>query len=350
MEATACNDPPSPCSEWRLDQPSAPTSPSSSGDLFGSSGFESLPEGACTWLSNFCLDQPSGGALGQLPEEALSIVFAMVVDISRISCLSRVARGFSDSLKSELVWANRRVEVPFGAIEGLAPVLSTWLPAWRLASSLVVPRSKQLLAELSQQMPDLPIEVAWRFDSELKGAGVEVIKHGWSVRRVTDAEEEFVVLGDAPLLQTVSATGPAPYLEVILDDRTASMENDLINDFGIGVTAQPPSDINQLGAVADEVPLSWVVDFTKSSVVLSINNSEAAKGSGANGKHLHEGDRVGLRVTPAGTFEIFINGVLLDHLVPLPHECVPPGVNLFPVLDLYGCTARLSRTTALQPC
>jgi len=338
-----------PCAEWRLDQPSAPTSHSLSGDLFRSSSVESLPEGACTWLSNFCLDRPSGGALGELPEEAFSIVLALVVDISRISCLSCVARGFSELLKSELVWANRRVEVPFRAIEGLAPVLSTWLPAWRLASSLVVPRSKQLLAELSQQMPELPIEVAWRFDSELKGAGVEVIKNGWSVRRVTDAEEEFVVLGDAPLLQTVSATGPAPYLEVILDDRTASMENDLINDFGIGVTAQPPSDIRELGAVADEVPLSWVVDFTKSSVVLSVNNSEAAKGSGANGKHLHEGDRVGLRVTPAGTFEIFINGVFLEHLEPLPHECVPPGVNLFPVLDLYGCTAQLSRTNALQP-
>lgn len=39
---------------------------------------------------------------------------------------------------------------------------------------------------------------------------------------------------------------------------------DQINDFGFGVTASDPEELDELGAVADEVPRSWVVDFTQS--------------------------------------------------------------------------------------
>jgi len=328
------------------DEGGASTHSSPFGDIFKSLDSDTFP-GVEGGTVSHC--RHSGETPGGLPDEAWEIVFSLIVDLPRIGSFARVTRGFSQLLKSPMVWAHRAVEVPFGMISGLAPQLDTWLPAWRQASKLVVPRSKQLLAKLSKDVPELPIEVAWRFDARLNGDGVEVINFGWSVKRVADAEEEFVVLGDAPLTQTVSATGLPPYLEVILDDRSADSAGDILNDFGIGVTAQPPSDIDELGSVADEVPLSWVVDFTKHSVVLSINNKEAAKGYGVSGEVLREGDRVGLRVTAAGTIEIFINGKLHEHLVPLPSECVPPGVDLFPVLDLYGCTARLSRTNAYEP-
>lgn len=290
---------------------------------------------------------------GQMSEQAWCLVLALVMDVTRIGCLSRVARGFSAMLKSESVWAWRPLEIPPTVnLETLAPMLGTWLPAWRLATKLIIPRSKQLSAELAQQMPDLPVEVAWRFDPVLKGDGVKVINSGLSVRRLKDADEELVVLGDAPLPQTVAAPDASalpPFLEVTLDERSSDVAGDNLNDFGIGVTARPPTNIDEMGAVADEVPLSWVVDFTKSSVVLSVNNQEAAKGLKVCADDLEEGDRVGLRVTAAGSFEIFINGQLREHLVPMQGDCVPQGVELFPVLDLYGCTTQLSRTNRSSP-
>lgn len=310
-------------------------------------------------LDDFVLDDREPVACaeleGQLPDEAWLLILSLVADVSRIGSLSRVARGFPTLLQSEMVWANRPVRIPPAVIAGLAPQLSTWLPAWRLVSKLIIPRSVQLKAELKKQMPDLPVEVAWRFDYQLKGEGVEVVNHGRSVRRLPGAEEELVVLGDAPLSQTVGCVEGEPYLllpylEVTLDDRSASECGDGLNDFGIGITARPPSaeDITNL-AVADEVPLSWVVDFTKSFIVLSVNNREAAKGLSVKGDDLNEGDRVGLRVTAAGTLEVYINGKQRDHLTPDASECVPRGVELFPVLDLYGCTAQLSRTDAERP-
>jgi len=291
---------------------------------------------------------------GQMSEQAWCLVLAMMMDVTRIGCLSRVARGFSALLKSESVWAWRPVEIPATVnLEKLAPILGTWLPAWRQATKLIIPRSQQLSAELAQQMPDLPVEVAWRFDPVLKGDGVKVLNYGLSVRRLEDADEELVVLGDAPLPQTVAALdAPAlpPFLEVTLDERKSdAKDGDNLNDFGIGVTARPPTNIGEMGAVADEVPLSWVVDFTKTSVVLSVNNLEAAQGKKVCADDLVEGDRVGLRVTDAGSFEVFINGQLREHLVPMQSECVPRGVELFPVLDLYGCTTQLSRTNRRAP-
>jgi hypothetical protein len=216
------------------------------------------------------------------------------------------------------------------------------------------------MKQLSQQAPQIPLEVSWRFDSFLKGEGVEVVNHGHSVRRMPGAEEELVVLGDAPLPQTAckgaegleasASRSQCPYLEVVLNDRSAIGSGDGVNDFGIGVTARPPSNVEEIGAVADEVPLSWVADFTKHSVVLSVNNAEAAKGRCISGEDLQEGDRVGLLITADGNIEIYINGKLRDHLAPAQSERVPQGVELFPVLDLYGCTVQLSRTYADRPC
>jgi len=100
--------------------------------------------------------------------------------------------------------------------------------------------------------------------------------------------------------------------------------------------------------VADEVPRSWVVDFTAASVVLSVNNQEAAKGRCVTADDLREGDRVGLRLMP-GLVEVYINGILREQLAPLPEDCVPIASGLFPVIDLYGRTVQVSRTDAEEP-
>lgn len=287
--------------------------------------------------------------LHQLPEEIWIYFLSMVVEVPLICLLSRVARGVSSLLKSEFVWANRAVLISPASVVTLAPTLSSWLPAWKLVQKLVVPRSSQLLAELSRKAPELPIEVAWRFDQMFKGEGVEVINYGRTVKRCDGAEEELVVLGDAPLPQSAfSDRGRErlPFFEVVLEDRSVEPQ-DIVNDFGIGVTACPPCDMEELGAVAVEVPSSWVVDFAQSSVMLSINNSEVAKAN--HSSCLKEGDRVGLRITTRGSIEIFINGMLYEHFVPPTDKCVPSGVSLYPVLDLYGCTMQLSRTDAADP-
>lgn len=292
-------------------------------------------------LSSAAGSRLPGESPNQVPEDVWHSVLSFVAETPMILRLAPVARGVYTLLKSEVVWADHAVRISPGMVEGLAPNLDAWLPVWRLASKLIVPRSIQLLEEL-QERTNLHIEVAWRFDKELKGRGVDVINHGGSVKRIADAEEELVVLGDAPLIMHEEAH----YFEVSLDDRTADTAMGNLNDFGIGVTARPPSLVAE---VASEVPMSWVVDFTRSSVVLSVNNREAAKGENASAEDLEEGDKVGLRVTPCGSFEIFINGELRQKLVLKMSDRVPRGIKLFPVLDLYGCTAQLSRTDSDSP-
>lgn len=282
---------------------------------------------------------------GKLPEEAWSIILSDIIEVPLIGRLSCLARGFPEVVQSAQVWQGRPVHIHPEVLLAFAPKLGVWLPAWSSASKLVLPRSSQLLAEVSRRAPHIPVEIAWRFDQQLKGQGVEVIKSGSAARRIED--EELVVLGDAPL---PAGDGRMPYLEVCLDVRGEALSSDDVNDFGLGVTACDPQEFRelQLGSVADEVPRSWVVDFTQSSVVLSVNNQEAAKGFDISASTLMEGDRVGLRITPEAV-EVFINGLLRQHLVPAPEERVPTDVGLFPVLDLYGCTVQLSRTWAEVP-
>lgn len=278
----------------------------------------------------------------RLPEEVWALILSIVIEVPAISSMSCVARGFPEVVRSQLTWRGRAVRVPPSCVQSLAPRLPAWLPAWRTAAKLIVPSSAQLLSEVSRRAPDLPVEVAWRFGQHLKGEGVEVFRHGLAVRRI--AEEELVVMGDAAI---VAAPGHAPYLEVCLDERGEG-SGDNLNDFGFGVTACDPKDISQHSAVADDVPRSWVVDFTMNSVVLSVNNKEAAKGLGVSADDLCEGDRVGLRVV-ADALEVYINGTLRERLVPASEDCVPPGIGLFPVLDLYGRTVQVSRTDAEEP-
>jgi hypothetical protein len=282
-------------------------------------------------------------APGFLPQEVWEVILWSAIDVCDILTIASIAPGFLEAVKSPDVWCGRPVRISPSLVRGLAPQLCKWLTVWRRTSKLVLPRSSQLLAEVQRLDPCVPIEVMWRFDQNLKGNGVEVLNHGLAVRRIDD--EELVVLGDAPLPK-----GRTPYLEVRLDERkeAAACSEDELNDFGLGVTACDPEEISELGAVADEVPRSWVVDFTQSSVVLSVNNNEAAKGYSISAYDLHKGDRIGLRVLP-NAVEVYLNGVLCETLRPPPAECVPMGIDLFPVLDLYGRTVQISRTAAEEP-
>jgi len=285
-----------------------------------------------------------GDVLRNFPMEVLSLILAGSVEVSNMNMLLFAAHGFADVLKSEEVWRGRSVRLEPEVITYIAPRLGEWLQAWRSATKILVPRSSQLVAEIARHAPNLKVEVCWHFNSQLKGDGIEVCNHGRSVRRVAD--EELVALGDAPL---PVADEQAPYFEVRLDERGECV-GDGINDFGLGVTACDPTGLFEIGEVADEVPSSWVVDFTQSFVLLSVNNSEAAKGSGyLSSKSLQEGDRVGIRLALDGSVEVFHNGILCEHLRPAPKDRVPSGVDLFPVLDLYGKSVQISRTAAEEP-
>mmetsp|Transcript_25635 Transcript_25635/g.59725 ORF Transcript_25635/g.59725 Transcript_25635/m.59725 type:complete len:515 (+) Transcript_25635:172-1716(+) len=281
----------------------------------------------------------------RLPEDLWMGILSYAAEVEGLSCLSSLGRGFAKVLQSELVWAARPVRIPPSLLLSVGSKLTRWLPAWRRASKLVLPFSQQLLEEVARQAPDLPVEVAWRFDTTVKGAGVEVLQSGEAVRRVED--QDLVVLGDAPL--PMSATSKRPYMEVRLDERGEDV-GDCVNDFGIGLTACNPVQLHELGSVADEVPRSWVIDFTQSSVVLSINNHTAVRGQGATARDLQQGDRVGVRVSIDGGLELYINGRLRDRFQPRLEERIPSGTALFPVLDLYGRTVQLSRTRAEEPC
>lgn len=279
---------------------------------------------------------------GELPEEVWHEVMRLVLDIPDLANFARVSMGFQKMVHSEDAWRGRVVRVPPSCLEHFAPHLEPWLCAWSCAKKLVLPRSAQLLSQVAQRAPDLPVEVSWRFDHHLKGDGVQVLKHGCTVRRV--AEEELVVLGDAAL---PSEQGRCPYLEVHIDECGEGI-GDQINDFGFGVTACDPEEISELGSVADEVPRSWVVDFTQSMVCLSVNNREASQGKRLSAAALKEGCRVGLLVKPT-TFEIYIDGTLRDTLPVRVEDRVPSDTGLYPVLDLYGRTIEISKTEAEEP-
>lgn len=294
--------------------------------------------------SAFCLEHPEAQRQwpGRLPEEVWTALLAFSVEVPSLGRLSRLSRGFPELLASQAVWAGRPVRVSPAVVPRLARRLDRWLRVWQACSKLTLPRSSQLLAEVHRRAPELQVEVAWRFDHHLKGDGVEVTRHGLTARRISD--EELVVLGDSAL---PSGSGQAPFLEVRLDERGEAI-GDGLNDFGFGVTACDPEEIGDLGSVADEVPRSWVVDFTAASVVLSVNNHEAAKGRCVTSDDLRQGDRVGLRLAP-GAVEVYINGILRERLAPATEDCVPVSGGLFPVIDLYGRTVQVSRTDAEEP-
>lgn len=326
----------------------APSTPS----LFHLDSFVSDCGYSC--LDTFHLDAaesyeptPEPCGMESLPGDALIHLLSLAADISSLYPLQMVCRRFGTFMKCEYVWMGHIVHIPCESLVHFMPQLEVWVGAWRQASKLIVPNSADLILKVSQHAPELPLGIAWRFDSELKGAGVEACNGGRSVRRIAEAEDELVALADAPLPSKIADhVSENPYLEVVLDDRSGCPDD--VNDFGIGVTTRLPSKA-EVGAAADDIASSWVVDFTKHHVMLSVNNREAAKASCFCGALLKQGDRVGLLFTAGGSIEIYINGKLEEHLLPRESERVPRDVALFPVFDLYGCTLQLSRTNAKRP-
>eukprot|EP00929_Paragymnodinium_shiwhaense_P063572 TRINITY_DN31763_c0_g2_i1.p1 TRINITY_DN31763_c0_g2~~TRINITY_DN31763_c0_g2_i1.p1 ORF type:complete len:457 (-),score=96.97 TRINITY_DN31763_c0_g2_i1:98-1468(-) len=296
------------------------------------------------------------GCLGGLPDELLAKAFAFIADIRQLRCWLSLARGFEQVLHLECVWRHAVICIEPEMVQGFAPHLGDWLPAWKQARKLLVPQSKQLLAEIRRQDPDMMVEVAWRFDRNLCGDGVEVLRNGRTVRRIEEdyqnTGDSLVVLADAPLSRVLlrgvqpadqKATPVAmPYFEVRLDELPEDDE-ELVNEFGLGVTTCDTTDFNELGVVvADEVPDSWVVDFARSSITLNVNNVEQARSRAVTASSLFQGDRVGLRITADGALEIFINGCFRERLSPKLEDRIKADVDLVPVLDLYGRTRQVT--------
>mmetsp|Transcript_17724 Transcript_17724/g.46746 ORF Transcript_17724/g.46746 Transcript_17724/m.46746 type:complete len:436 (+) Transcript_17724:49-1356(+) len=314
--------------------------------------FKPASSSSCVLRKGFSIDEldelePQEGARlpGGLPEELWLLILSDVIDVPALNCLTRITTRFADLVRSEEVWRGREVRISPKSLEPLALKLGAWLPAWQSASRLVVPNSQQLLAEIARLAPNLRVDVAWRFNTHQRGAGVDIVDYGLTARRVAD--KELVVLGDAPLICSPSGQ----YLEVRLDERGEDLPEDeggCVNDFGLGVTACDPEELDALGAVAVEVPRSWVVDFTKTGVSLSVNDELAAKGTNLTANELQQGDRVGLRITPGGCMEVYINGRMRQLLTPPEAERVPQGARLFPVLDLCGPSVQISRTDNIE--
>eukprot|EP00928_Gymnodinium_smaydae_P004625 TRINITY_DN11571_c0_g1_i1.p1 TRINITY_DN11571_c0_g1~~TRINITY_DN11571_c0_g1_i1.p1 ORF type:complete len:411 (+),score=60.22 TRINITY_DN11571_c0_g1_i1:291-1523(+) len=287
---------------------------------------------------------------GTLPDVVLCHILAVAVEVKSIATISRVARGFRQAVRAPTVWSGRRVHIPPQVLEKFAPWLQSWLRTWKFASKLVVPNSAQLLAEVTRCSPALLVEVAWRFSSRWKASGVEVLYRGNTVQRTAD--DELVVIGDASFVAVGGGGdgqegGREPYVEVRIDERPSGQVE--LNDMGIGFTMSDPDELQEMCAVADEIPSSWVVDFTQSLVLLSVNNREVARGRDISAADLHEGDRVGLRLARTGALEVYINGDLRQSILPEPEDRVPIGAVLYPLFDLYGLTARLSCTGAEEP-
>jgi len=276
----------------------------------------------------------------------MSAILTCIADVRLLPIISLLAHGFPEAMKNTAVWRNRVVRTSPQGMYLLAPNLKSWCCSWRLASKMVIPRSNQLITAISQQLPNMILDFAWRFDEHMKGDGVEVLNNGLSVRRTGD--EHLVVLGDAPLLADTAGTGQ--YLEVVLDIR-GELLGDGLNDFGLGFTACDPTHMLQddLGEVADDVPHCWVVDFTSYSVVLNVNNYVTACGTKISGATLKEGDRVGIRAAADGAIEVYLNGALCQRLVPPQADRPPVGVALYPVLDLYGRSVQITRTKNDMP-
>jgi len=280
----------------------------------------------------------SSASLASLPDDTLSCVFGFAVALGDVASLAACHREAPALLRRPATWAGSIVRIEPKFLATFAPHLSAWLPSWRDVSRLVVPRSEQTLARLAKHAPEVPVDIAWRFDDVLRGSGVEVSGAGTTVRRI--GEEELVVIGDAPLSRF---GGRAPYFEVLLEDRSEEV-GDGLNDFGIGVTVCRP-EAEDIGDVADELAESWVVDFTKGSVVLSIDNEHACKSEDLSAEELKEGDRVGIRVLP-DSLEVFVNGIARLRFAPEPNQFIELGAELYPVIDMYGRSVQISLCSA----
>jgi hypothetical protein len=272
-----------------------------------------------------------------LPHTTLCQIMKNIMTTKMLGSLLCVNEAFADAAKSPLTWQGIPVSLPLSAglyVEEIVQVCS----AWTQASKIVMPRCSDLFAEFLDACPDVPLEVAWRFDSRLKGSGVTVKNHGKTACRTHD--DKVVVLGDAPIRNN--------YFEIVLDERDDDISWENPNDFGLGVTASRTKAREQMNTVevAGEVPHSWVVDFSKSSIFLVINNEQAGQYEFFGAEDILKGDRVGLLLEPL-RIRVYVNGIQ-EAILKVPETAPIEGL-LYPVFDLYGRTKQMTRSVASLP-
>lgn len=272
-----------------------------------------------------------------LPHTTLCQVLKSAMTTKLLGSVLSVNHAFADAAKSPLTWQGIPVSLPPSA-PLYEEEITNLLGAWTQAKKIVMPRCSDLFAEVLDVCPDVPTEIAWRFDPSLKGSGVQVRDHGKTACKIN--EDKVVVLGDAPVRNS--------YFEIVLDERDDDTDWDNPNDFGLGVTSSRTKAGEHMKKVevAGEVPHSWVVDFSKRSIFLVINNEHAAQYDMFGAEDISKGDRVGLFLEPNAIY-VYVNGIQ-EACLQVPEHAKIDGI-LYPVFDLYGRTKRMTRSVASHP-
>eukprot|EP00746_Dinoflagellata_sp_MGD_P015923 gnl/MRDRNA2_/MRDRNA2_135622_c0_seq1.p1 gnl/MRDRNA2_/MRDRNA2_135622_c0~~gnl/MRDRNA2_/MRDRNA2_135622_c0_seq1.p1 ORF type:complete len:476 (+),score=85.62 gnl/MRDRNA2_/MRDRNA2_135622_c0_seq1:83-1510(+) len=272
-----------------------------------------------------------------LPHATLCHTLNNIMTTSNFGSICLVSHSFADVAKSVLTWHRLPVSLPPSADmyrEDIAKQCSMWVQAKKIE----MPRCSDLYAELLDVCPDVPLEILWRFNRRLSGSGIAVKNHGQTVCKT--GENKVVMLADAPVQKS--------YFEVILDeiDHDVSWENP--NDFGLGVTSSLVTARKQMHCydVADEVPNSWVVDFSRSSVFLVINNEQVAHYEFYGSVNLVKGDRVGLMLEPHA-ISVYVNDIQ-EVCLKVPESAPVQGI-LYPIFDLHGRTKQMTRSHVVHP-
>lgn len=273
-----------------------------------------------------------------LPHTTLCQVLNNVATAKMLGSLICVSHTFEEAVRSPQTWQGLVISLP-PEILNYSATIEKQVAMWSEAKKIVIPRCSSLFLELSHTCPEVLVENAWRFDQRLKGSGVTVKNYGKTACR-TDSDK-VVVLGDAPVRKR--------YFEIILDERDDDMGWENPNDFGLGVTSSQRKAREQMKSVevAGEIPHSWVVDFSKSSIFLVINNEQAAQYDLFGAQDIRKGDRVGLLLEPHW-IRVYVNGIQEASLKVPDHAPIEEGI-LYPVFDLYGRTKQMTYTMASGP-
>jgi len=273
-----------------------------------------------------------------LPHTTLCQILKTTMTTKMLGSVLCVSQAFADAAKSPLTWQGIPVSLPPSAVL-YADEIANLCSMWMQASKIVMPRCSELFADLMDTCPDVPIQIAWRFDERLKGSGIVVKNNGTTACKAN--EDKVVVLGDAPIRNS--------YFEILIDERNDDLSwKNAPNDFGLGVTtsrAQAKDQMNKVD-VAGELPHSWVIDFSKSSIFLVINNDHAAEYDMFGAEDIRKGDRVGLLVEPQA-IRVYVNGNQ-EASLKVPENAAIEGL-LYPVFDLHGRTTQMTRSVASRP-
>lgn len=278
-----------------------------------------------------------------LPHDALCQVIQNIATTKMLPSLLSASHAFHEATRSPQTWQGIPVSLPPAAAFYRGRHIPKYVAMWQQAEKIMMPRCSKLSAEFRETCPDVPREFIWRFDSRLKGCGVTVKNNGKTACRTDD--DKVVVLGDAPIRNS--------YLEVFLDERDEDMSwENQPNDFGLGVTSSHQTACEELKQgnleVAGEFPHSWVVDFSKNSIFLVINNENVARHELFGAADIHKGDRVGLKLE-RHLIRVYVNGKQEATLTVPDHAPIEPMGTLYPVFDLYGRTKQMTYSEASSP-